>query len=111
MGDAFIFTCMAVIISEEIASVLLRLVYPKSQRQVALRSYEFPPGFSSGKSLKGPGWLQAKSLHLQTTPWEPVCRSWTLVMGDADKRWTGRNSSHKHDGADTYGGFSMGSRS
>lgn len=41
-------------ISEEIASLLLRLVYPKSQRQVELRSDEFPPGFSLwGKSEEG----------------------------------------------------------
>lgn len=67
--------------------------------------------FLSRASLKkGPGWLQAKSLHLQPTLCEPVSRSWTPVMGDADEEWTERNSSYNHGGADTYGGSSMGSR-
>lgn len=44
-GDAFFFARMEVKASEEILSLLLRNFYPKSQKEVAPSSYEFPLGF------------------------------------------------------------------
>lgn len=64
--------------------------------------------FLSGASLKkGPGWLQARSLHPQPTlgtqfagPGHPLG---VMQMSNGQKE----KASYNHGGADTYGGSSM----